>query len=431
MTYIGLVAVFSVLVILTFSSRTKILVPERKTRSYDVFEYPASSSRRWLAGVQRPLLRRRYQTSSGPQELESCLDSVRKLSVLCSAGVDLARAIQVLASTTIQTNETPANNGSSSANKSTTGGRCQHLWRKLDQLVRGGIPVHVAAHRVVEDLHRDGAPVFLQQFWNMLACSAHVATSQGTSTAVLLQNISDELALDIYQLRSRQVAMAGPATTAGVLLMMPIAAMFLGKSLGVNTAYFLTSTALGWLCLGLSAVSIVLGLVVFHFLARKFKVRMLGLGGDPGQAWLGVAYEVLASGALGGSSDDTSMRTLVQVFEASDQTLCAEVLVDLRHLLRGREYGLSWSECRYGLRREDVMELCDVLSLCSATGAPISTMLREHLSARRAHERHETERRSELLATLLAVPVTLGLLPVFFFVGLVPIALDLLLHSNM
>jgi tight adherence protein B len=81
-----------------------------------------------------------------------------------------------------------------------------------------------------------------------LAATSEVMERSGAPAAVVLDGVGEGLLAQIAQLDERDVALAGPKTTARVLGSLPIIGVLLGAAMGVNTLAVLLGTPLGWAC---------------------------------------------------------------------------------------------------------------------------------------------------------------------------------------
>jgi tight adherence protein B len=81
-----------------------------------------------------------------------------------------------------------------------------------------------------------------------LAVTAAVIERSGAPTALVFDGIGEGLLAQIAQADEREVALAGPRTTALVLAALPLMGVLLGAVIGVNTLAVLLGTPAGWAC---------------------------------------------------------------------------------------------------------------------------------------------------------------------------------------
>ena len=81
-----------------------------------------------------------------------------------------------------------------------------------------------------------------------LAVTAEVIERSGAPAAVVFDGVGEGLLAQIAQADEREVALAGPRTTAAVLAALPLVGVALGAVVGVNTVAVLFGTPLGWSC---------------------------------------------------------------------------------------------------------------------------------------------------------------------------------------
>jgi tight adherence protein B len=100
-----------------------------------------------------------------------------------------------------------------------------------------------------------------------LAVTAAVIERSGAPAALVFDGVGEGLLAQIAQADEREVALAGPRTTALLLGSLPLAGVLLGAMIGVNTIAVLLGTPAGWGC------SICGGL--FWIVGRRWTVRLV------------------------------------------------------------------------------------------------------------------------------------------------------------
>ncbi|GAA3632538.1 hypothetical protein GCM10022223_58460 [Kineosporia mesophila] len=100
-----------------------------------------------------------------------------------------------------------------------------------------------------------------------LAATAEVVRRSGAPAAAIFDGIGDGLLAQIAESDEREVALAGPRTTARVLAALPVIGLLLGAVLGVNTLGVLFGTGAGLACL--------LGGAGFWWVGRRWTARLV------------------------------------------------------------------------------------------------------------------------------------------------------------
>jgi tight adherence protein B len=86
-----------------------------------------------------------------------------------------------------------------------------------------------------------------------LAATAEVVRRSGAPAAAIFDGVGAGLLAQIAESDEREVALAGPRTTARVLAALPLIGLLLGAVLGVNTVSVLLGTGPGLACSALGA----------------------------------------------------------------------------------------------------------------------------------------------------------------------------------
>jgi tight adherence protein B len=81
-----------------------------------------------------------------------------------------------------------------------------------------------------------------------LAVTATVIERSGAPAALVFDGVGAGLLAQIAQADEREVALAGPRTTALVLAGLPLVGVLLGTVIGVDTVAVLLGTRIGWAC---------------------------------------------------------------------------------------------------------------------------------------------------------------------------------------
>ena len=100
-----------------------------------------------------------------------------------------------------------------------------------------------------------------------LAATAEVVRRSGAPAAAIFDGVGAGLLAQIAESDEREIALAGPRTTARVLAALPLIGLLLGAVLGVNTISVLLGTLPGIACLALGAG--------FWWLGRLWTARLV------------------------------------------------------------------------------------------------------------------------------------------------------------
>jgi len=100
-----------------------------------------------------------------------------------------------------------------------------------------------------------------------LAVTAEVIDRSGAPAALVFDGIGTGLLAQISQADEREVALAGPRTTAFVLTTLPLVGVVLGAVIGVNTVAVLLGTPVGWGALA--------GGGLLWFAGRRWSLRLV------------------------------------------------------------------------------------------------------------------------------------------------------------
>ncbi|MFT4157174.1 MAG: type II secretion system F family protein [Microbacterium sp.] len=227
--------------------------------------------------------------------------------------------------------------------------------------------------------------------WVDLAAAWEIATTVGAPLAEVLRGIAETLRDAASAADDVRIALAEPAGTARLLLLMPFAGLLLGFALGFDTIGVIVGTPVGAGC-------VALGLLLM-LAARLWTTRLLKRA-EPAPGTPGMRSELVAVALTGGASIERALR------------LVAESAA-VRH-----------GESESIVAGNDRIDM--VLELSRTAGVPAVELLR----ASAAHERHRARidgriRASEL-STRLLIPLGVCTLPAFMLLGVAPLLLSVL-----
>lgn len=225
--------------------------------------------------------------------------------------------------------------------------------------------------------------------WLGLAAAWQVATVSGAPLAACLRELAASFR-EIGQLhRDLQVALAGPAATARLVMALPVGGLLVGALMGFDALHMLFFTVPGWLCLLTGAALMVLA----HFWNRRL-VRAAGQA----DATPGLLLDLTATAMAGGGSV-TRARSVVRA--ATER------------------FGIAGD----GPAQDPVDR---VLRLSERAGVPAAELLRGEAQQLRRDARTAGQRRAESLGVTLMLPLGVCVLPAFMLVGVVPLVMSIL-----
>jgi tight adherence protein B len=172
-----------------------------------------------------------------------------------------------------------------------------------------------------------------------------------------------------------------------MVMVLPVAGIFLGSMMGFDTLRTLFATVPGALCFAAGAL--------LMFCGARWNRRLLRRA-ESQDAAPGLALELMAIGMAGGGSVD-----------------------------RARALANSSGE-RYGLPAESTDLIDAVIALSTRAGVPAAELLRSEADQARRDARSDGQRKAAGLAVTLMLPLGLCVLPAFMLVGVVPLLLAVL-----
>lgn len=224
-----------------------------------------------------------------------------------------------------------------------------------------------------------------ERSWRALEAAWRVALASGAPLAPALRAFADALRDREAARRDIEVALAGPRSTARIVMVLPAVAVLLGLLMGVDLAATLTSP--------LGAASLVLGGVLI-IAARRWMRRLLRAA-EPPQSSDALALDLLAVAVAGGGAPESAAALVLHELERVSAPVDA-----------GRLDGL--------------------VRLSRRAGAPLGELARAEAAQVRARERADAREGAERLAVRLMLPLGACVLPSFLLLGVVPMLLGLL-----
>lgn len=257
--------------------------------------------------------------------------------------------------------------------------------RTLDRvavLVAGGVPPSRAWALV------GGFPMTGEPAWLDVAAVLRVAERTGAPSAGTLRALAGALRRTAASDRAVRVALAGPRTSARVVLALPLLGLVLGSTWGAGTVQVLLTTPVGWGCAGAAGVLVGVG--------RAWTTRLVRAA-TPDGCVPGVLLDAWAVAVSGGGS------------WASGGAAVREAFADAG----GRPAG-------------DAAHLWEVLALSRRAGVPAAALLRAAAEDVRDDAAAAGLAAAERLAVRLVLPLGVCILPAFVLVGVVPVVVGVL-----
>lgn len=225
--------------------------------------------------------------------------------------------------------------------------------------------------------------------WRDLAAAWEIATTVGAPLAEVLRMIAETLRDTAAAADDVRIALAEPAGTARLLLLMPLAGLLLGFALGFDTVSVMVGNPVGTAC-------VVMGLLLM-LAARVWTGRLLEKA-RPAPGTPGMQAELVAVALAGGASVDRALRLVAD----------------------------SPASVHGGRERIDT-----VLDLSRSAGVPAGELLRASAAQDRHAARIEGRLRAAALSTKLLIPLGVCTLPAFMLLGVAPLLLSVLTTTSL
>lgn len=223
--------------------------------------------------------------------------------------------------------------------------------------------------------------------WRGIAAAWSVATAAGAPLSSCLRNLAESFR-ELGQVeRELEVALAGPRSTARMVMWLPAIGIVLGILMGFNVLGTLLTTAPGLFCLAAGGVLMVGG-------ARWNRGLVRAAGQRP--ATPGLECDLMAIAMSGGGSLAGAR--------------------ELAHNVAAR-FGIATA-------RSDIV-IQSVLDLSERAGVPAAELLRSEAAHQRLIARTEGQRKAATLAVTLMLPLGLCILPSFMLVGVAPLLISI------
>lgn len=218
--------------------------------------------------------------------------------------------------------------------------------------------------------------------WRAVAAAWEVAERAGAPISSTLAALAESLR-DLDQLeRETAAALAAPAATARLVMVLPPIGVVFGAALGFDTVSVLFATAPGWACLAAG------GALLFG--ARAWNRRLLR-SARRSEVTPGLRLDLLAVAMSGGAAIDRGVEAVAGAME------------------------------RCGLEVDDATAAEETLELSRRAGVPAAHLLRTEAQEQRRRARGEGAKRAATLGVTLMLPLALCVLPAFMLLGVAPL----------
>jgi tight adherence protein B len=216
--------------------------------------------------------------------------------------------------------------------------------------------------------------------WRALAAAWTVATEVGAPLSPTLRGFAFSMRSLAQAQREIGIALAAPASTARMIMALPVVGILFGLALGFNTAAMLT-TPLGAGCLIAGAL--------LMLIAARWN-RALVRGARPSELTPGLEFDLTAIAVSGGGALERARDCVVRAM------------------------------AEQSLERSRVPP-DGILELSRRAGVPAAELLRSEAEEQRRAARAQIQQRAETLSVTLMLPLGLCVLPAFMIVGVLPL----------
>ncbi|WP_111720577.1 type II secretion system F family protein [Homoserinimonas sp. OAct 916] len=414
---------------------------------------------------------------TGPPAIEQVARLTRRLAVLLAAGVTPGSAWGYLADT----------GRSATAGSTATGRRDSRAEPVSDTLLGPGLATVVDA---VVDAQTDGGSVpdaviaavggtsssahtstapsstrarsgaAEQSAWRSLAAAWSVAADTGAPLADCLHRMADSFDEHGSRQRELEVALAGPAATARMVMWLPVVGVLFGAVLGFDTLGVLFGSVPGLLCLAFGG-----GLMLAGGRWSRAMIR----AAQPQQTTPGLIVDLTAIAMAGGGSVDAARMLAADAARrflgSPDATVkaahappaprrTARATTGEQPHPRSSSQQAERPEHRRGDRNHDGREAningpnsnrpnsrefsscepnsCEhaivdhVLALATRAGIPAAQLLRAEAAQLRRQARYDGQKAVAAVAVKLMIPLGLCVLPAFMLLGVAPLLMAVL-----
>ncbi|HEY5223661.1 MAG TPA: type II secretion system F family protein [Microbacteriaceae bacterium] len=227
----------------------------------------------------------------------------------------------------------------------------------------------------------------LRSAWCGLAAAWFVATESGAPLAQCLRQLASAFEALGQTQRDLQVALAGPAATARLVMALPVVGVLFGLGLGFNTLQTLFWTAPGLACLTVGVLLMVVGALWNRRMIRR---------ATPTDVSPGLTIDLTAMAMAGGGSIDRARRLVAE------------------------------AATRYDIHDAHDRVIESVVDLSNRAGVPAAELLRSEADRARREARTAGQQAAATLAVRLMLPLGVCVLPAFMLLGVAPLLLAII-----
>ncbi|WP_413318602.1 type II secretion system F family protein [Agrococcus sp. 1P02AA] len=254
---------------------------------------------------------------------------------------------------------------------------------RLAALVAGGLPLE----RAWSLLGTDAATLGRRAGGGLVDAVLAVAQQTGAPTAPTLERLAALLREQAAQQRAIEAALAGPRSTARLVMVLPVVGMVFGLALGLDVLAAASSGGIGtW--------SVIAGATLLA--AAWAWSRAIVRRAARGDRAPGIALELVAVALAGGGATTSARAAAVDAMQAAGVV------------------GSGWSE------------VDAALELARHAGVPVRGLLLAEAAAARTRARLEGEARAQRAAVHLSLPLGACVLPAFSLLVIVPLVVSML-----
>jgi len=218
--------------------------------------------------------------------------------------------------------------------------------------------------------------------WALLGAAWEVAVESGAPLASGLRELAGALRDEAQLRREVGSALAGPVTSARLVLALPLIAVVFGAAFGFDTVAVLFGNPVGIACVVLGG-----GLL---WAGRRWSRRLVATA-TSSEAERGLELELVAMAMSGGASVERA-RAIVR-----------DALAPV------------------GTTESDASDVDGVIAVAARAGAPVAELLRAEAARRRRTARADGAARAAALGVRLMLPLGACVLPAFVLLGVVPL----------
>ncbi|KTR46765.1 MULTISPECIES: type II secretion system F family protein [Curtobacterium] len=227
--------------------------------------------------------------------------------------------------------------------------------------------------------------------WHDVLVVLRVAGRTGAPSAGALRALAAAMRRSAAADRAVRVALAGPRTSARVVLALPLLGLGLGSVWGAGALEVLLARPAGWACCATAALLVVVG--------RYWSRRMIAVATPDGHV-PGILLDAWAVALGAGGSWRSAERAVQETLQELDHRATADAAA--RH------------------------RLDEVLALSRRAGVPAAALLRAAAEDLRDDAAAAGLAAAERLAVRLVLPLGVCVLPAFVLVGVVPVVVGVL-----